>query len=103
TSRRWGRIWDAVPADFPRSHGATDVPVDRPASLAYEVAGGAATVATELEAAVELARYSTAGASGLLEDGSRSIDSVGDPLDCRVQTTISPRGSTTHVTVMYGV
>ncbi len=77
--------------------------VDRPASLAYDVAGGAAAVATELQAELELAGYSTEAASGPLEDGSRSIDSVGDPLDCRVQTTISPRGSTTHVTVLYGV
>ncbi len=102
TDTPWGRIWDAVPAAFPKAADAMVVEPDEPASLAYDTPVAAADVATELQSAMELAGYSTEAASGPLEGGERVLDSVGDPLTCHVQTTITPRGTMTHVTVLYG-
>ena len=103
TDTAWGRIWDALPAGFPRYSGAA--PADdasaAPSSGRYAVAGGdPEDIAAWLQAAMETATFST-DVSGPLEDGSFSLDSVGDG-DCRIQTTIAPLGGMTFVTVLYG-
>ena len=103
TDTAWGRIWDALPAGFPRYPGAA--PADdasaAPSSGRYAVAGGnPEEIAAWLQAAMEAAMFST-DVSGPLEDGSFALDSVGDG-GCRIQTTIAPLGGMTFVTVLYG-
>jgi hypothetical protein len=98
----WGRIWDAVPPGFPTPAGGIPAQADAPASAAFDVDTPADAVATALQQAMEMAGYSTEALSGPLEDGSRVLDSTGEPAGCRVQTTIAPLGSLTRVTVLYG-
>jgi hypothetical protein len=103
TDAEWGRIWDALPAGFPRYPGATpaDDAAAAPASARYEVSGSdPEEIAAWLQAAMETARFST-DVSGPLEDGTMTLDSVGDA-GCRIQTTIAPLGGMTFVTVLYG-
>ena len=103
TDTGWGRIWDAVPASFPLPAGASPVQPDRAASGAWSLSSGdAATVTSDLRSALEAAGYSTAGVSGPLEDGSRIIDSVGQPSTCHVQTRVTPLGTTITITVLFG-
>jgi hypothetical protein len=104
TDTGWGRIWDAVPASFPRYPAATpaDDASPDPVSAAYAIASGdAAEIAGWMQTNLELATYSTEGLSGPLEDGSYVLDSVGDG-DCRMQTRVAPQGSLVLVTVLYG-
>jgi hypothetical protein len=103
TTTDWGVIWDAVPATFPRYVGGETVEPDQPASLAYDVDAPAETVTTDLQASMESGGFSTDSLSGPFEDGSRVIDSTGEPPACHVRTTIAPLGATTRVTVLYGV
>jgi hypothetical protein len=103
TDTAWGRIWDALPAGFPRYPGAgpADDASAAPSSGRYAVAGGdPEELAAWLQAAMETATFST-DVSGPLEDGSFTLDSVGDD-GCRIQTTIAPLGGMTFVTVLYG-
>jgi hypothetical protein len=100
----WGRIWDRLPADFPRFPGST--PADdagaEPASGRSSVPGGEPqAIATWFQDALEQARFSTVGLNGPAEDGSFVLDSVGDG-QCRVQMTIAPLGDMTFITVLYG-
>jgi hypothetical protein len=59
------------------------------------------TITAWLQAGMETATFSTQDLSGPLEDGSFTLESVGDA-GCRIQTTIAPLGSLTFVTVLYG-
>jgi len=104
TDAEWGRIWDAVPAGFPRFPGSTiaDDAGGQPVSARFAVPGGEAqTIATWMQGALETATFSTVGLNGPFEDGGFVIDSVGEG-DCRIQTTISPEGDTTFISVLYG-
>jgi hypothetical protein len=104
TDTDWGRIWDAVPADFPRYPGGTiaeDVSPE-PVSAAYAFAeGDPAQIAEWMQTSLEMATYSTEGLSGPLEDGGYVLDSVGDG-GCRIQTKVTPMGTMIIVTVRYG-
>jgi hypothetical protein len=103
TDTDWGRIWDALPPGFPRYPGAAaaDDASAAPASGRYAVAGGdPEEIAAWLQAAMETATFST-DVSGPLEDGSFTLDSMGDG-KCRIQSTIAPLGEMTFVTVLYG-
>jgi hypothetical protein len=100
----WGRIWDAVPADFPVLPGAApaDDATGEPASARFSIAGGdPLAIAQWLQDALETATFSTDAMNGPGEDGGYVIDSVGDG-DCRIQTRIAPLGDMTFVTVLYG-
>ena len=102
TDTEWGRIWDALPDNFPRYPGSTPTETGAgPASAQFAVPAGRDEVTTWLQAGLEGAGYSTEALSGPLEDGSRVIDSIADG-GCRVQTVIAPLGGTTHVTVRFG-
>jgi hypothetical protein len=104
TDTAWGRIWDTVPAGFPRYPGAApaDDASPDPASLRYAISDSdPETIAAWLQAGLETATFST-DVSGPLEDGSFTLDSVGDA-GCRIQTTVAPLGGLTFVSVLYGV
>ena len=104
TDTDWGRIWDSVPAGFPRFPGSTDADDASadPASARFSVAGGdPKAIATWMRGAFEEADLNTVGLNGPAEDGSFVVDSVGGG-QCRVRTTIAPLGDTTFITVLYG-
>lgn len=104
TDTDWGRIWDTVPAGFPRSPGSTvaDDASGEPASARFSVAGGdPGAIATWMQGALEEAGLSSVGLNGPAEDGSFVLDSVGAG-QCRVETTIAPLGDMTFITVLYG-
>ena len=104
TGTDWGRIWDAVPASFPRFPGST--PADDAGgdavSARHAVAGGdPQAIATWFGDALPQGGFSTVGLNGPGEDGGFTIDSTGDG-DCRVQTTVAPVGDMTFISVRYG-
>ena len=104
TDTEWGRIWDALPTDFPRYPGGTaaDDAGPEPVSAAYAIAqGDAAQIADWMQTSLELATYSTEGLSGPFEDDSYVLDSVGED-DCRIQTRVAPQGGLILITVLYG-
>jgi hypothetical protein len=105
TDTEWGRIWDNVPAGFPRYPGASvaDDTSPEPVSATYAIAGGGdpAQIASWMQAALETATFSTEALSGPLEDGSFVLDSVGDA-GCRIRVEIKPMGGLTFVSVRYG-
>ena len=105
TDTEWGRIWDDVPAGFPRFPGSTiaDDASPEPASARYAIAGGGdpADIASWMQSALETSTFSTEALSGPLEDGSFVLDSVGEG-DCKIQVKVARMGGLTFVTVLYG-
>jgi len=104
TDTEWGRIWDAVPAWFPRFPGSTlaDDAGGGPASARYAIGNGdPEAIAAWMQAELETATFSTESMDGPFEDGGFVIESVGEA-GCRIQTTIAPLGDLTFVTVRYG-
>src|SRR4029453_4244479 len=71
TDTGWGRIWDTVPAGFPRFPGSTtaDDASAEPASARFAVPGGdPQAIATWFQEALETATFSTVGLNGPAED-----------------------------------
>lgn len=102
TDTPWGRIWDALPPDFPLPAGAQPTQTgDGPASAVLDVPGDAITTMEFLQSALELAGFPTESLSGPLEDGSRVLESSGEGA-CRVQTSVAPLGGTMIMTILYG-
>jgi len=103
TDTDWGRLWDALPAAFPRFPGSvpTETGEFGPVSAEFAVPDEVGPVTAWLQASLEGAGYSTEALSGPLEDGSRVIDSVADG-GCRIETVVLPLGGTTHVAVRFG-
>ena len=105
TDTAWGRIWDGLPAGFPVYPGAVESEEaggGEPVSATFSVADAAPDeIATALQSQLELATFSTEALSGPLEDGGFVIDSVGDA-GCRIETTVTPAGGLTLITVRYG-
>jgi hypothetical protein len=105
TDTAWGRIWDGLPAGFPVYPGAVESEEaggGEPVSATFSIADAAADeIATALQSQLELATFSTEALSGPLEDGGFVIDSVGDA-GCRIETTVTPAGGLTLITVRYG-
>lgn len=103
TDTDWGRIWDALPAAFPRYPGsvATETGEFEVVSAEFAVPEDPGIVTAWLQAGLEGAGYSTEALSGPLEDGSRVIDSVADG-GCRIETVIGSLGGVTHVAVRFG-
>jgi hypothetical protein len=104
TDTDWGRIWDAIPRDFPVYTGA--VPSDEiatgPVSATFALDGAEpGPVAAWMQQALERASFSTEGLNGPLEDGSFVLDSTGAD-GCRIQIAVAPLGSVTTITVRYG-
>jgi len=103
TDTDWGRIWDALPAGFPRYPGSvpTETGEFEVVSAELAVPEGPAIVTAWLQAGLEGAGYSTEALSGPLEDGSQVIASVADG-GCRIETVIRSLGGLTHVAVRFG-
>ncbi|HEU0236877.1 MAG TPA: hypothetical protein VFR14_10610 [Candidatus Limnocylindrales bacterium] len=103
TDTDWGRIWDALPAAFPRYPGSvvTETGEFEAVSAEFAVPEDPGIVTAWLQAGLEGAGYSTEALSGPLEDGSRVIDSVADG-GCRIETVIRSLGEVTHVAVRFG-
>jgi hypothetical protein len=104
TDTGWGRIWDDVPAGFPRfptSKVADDISPD-PVSATYAVDNDdTSQIAGWMQSALESASLRTESLSGPLEDGGFVIESIGRG-DCRIQTAVQPMGGLTFVIVRYG-
>jgi len=103
TQTDWGEILDAVPDDFPRYPGSKAAePPPEPVSAAFTAAAGVDAVARWYREALAAAGYATLDLSDPLEDGSRVLDSQGDLPECQVQTTFTPAGESTVITVLFG-
>jgi hypothetical protein len=105
TDTDWGRIWDSLPAGFPKYPGSApaEAAVAGPASAVLAIQGAQArTIADWMRSKLEQATYRTEALSGPLEDGSFVLDLGGSSPGCRVQVSIAPLGSLTTVTVRYG-
>ena len=102
TTTAWGRIWDALPASFPRvpASAPTDA-IAGPASAAFVVDAGPPAVTATVKRLLDNAGYTT-DQSGPLEDGSFVLDSTGPTPGCKVQTTLAPQAKTTLMTVLFG-
>lgn len=103
TETAWGRIWDELPPGFPHHPGAEPAETGGgPASATLAVPATASAAADWYRGALTRAGYDTEALSGPLEDGSVVIDSVGggDP-DCRVQTSLVPRGNQAIATILF--
>lgn len=103
TDTAWGRIWDGLPTGFPAFPGTKRTETGEGPASAILDAGAAdpAEVASFYESALEGARYSTVSLAGPREDGSWEVESASDG-GCGIQVTVTPRGSSTILTVLYG-
>lgn len=104
TDTAWGRIWDDLPAGFPVFPTATiaDDATAEPVSGVFAIPDGdPAEVIAWMQAALETATYSTEALSGPFEDGSVTLESVGDG-DCRIETVVAPMGGLSLMTIRYG-
>ena len=103
TTTDWGRIWDGVPASFPRRPGSEPTETAAgPASAVLSVPAGVAEAANWYVTALGSAGYHVAGASGPFEDGSFVVDATGRQAACHVQVTVAKVGTLTVATIMYG-
>jgi hypothetical protein len=105
TDTDWGRIWDSLPASFPKIPGSTPAEEGAigPASATLVVQGVAAKdVVTTLGNGLKGAGYATDALSGPLEDGTYTLDMHGPQAGCQVQVTASPTGGLTTVRILYG-
>ncbi len=104
TDTEWGRIWDAIPPDFPVYAGA--VPSDEatvgPVSALFVVDGtDAKTIAAWTADQLVSDGYDVNGETAALEDGSYAIDGERAP-DCEIHVELAPLGTLTSITILYG-
>jgi len=101
TSTDWGRIWDDLPASFPRYPGASPTePVEGPASATLALPGGSSDAGDWYANGMRALGYRV-DQSSPLEDGSSTIDATGRG-SCRVEIRLTPRGTVLFATIMYG-
>jgi hypothetical protein len=101
----WGRIWEDLPATFPRPAGAepTEVGGTEPTSATLDVpasAGTAEDVVSFYRSALGSAGYSVS-VDGPLENGGYTISAAGSG-GCATQLSVAPLGGSLTVTVLYG-
>lgn len=104
TDTPWGRIWDGLPSRFPTYPGAHPTITDGAPTSATLDAGGAdpAAVVNAYKTALEAAGWMTVGLSGPMEDGSHQLTSALFQSECLVQTSATPLGASTIITILYG-
>ncbi len=104
TDTAWGRIWDSLPARFPTYPGAHPTETGGGPASATLDAGTAdpGAVMNFYQTALQAAGWTTVSLSGPREDGSRELLSTGTPAACQIQTTATPLGSRTIVTILFG-
>lgn len=101
----WGRIWDSLPAAFPRIPAATpDEDAGGPPASAVLVVEGvdARTVATSLQTSLQAVGYKADGSLDPLEDGTVVLDMTGQQDGCMLQATATPTGGVTTIRILYG-
>lgn len=102
TDTAWGRIWDALPPSFPRYPGSIPTEaIDGPVSGSFAIGAPAQEATAAMQAALELAGYSTVALSGPFEDGSLVIESSGEAPGCRIETRLTPLSGTVQMTVLF--
>ena len=99
TRTDFGRIWDALPAGFPKLPAATTVEPDGPASGAFAVNGDASTLATSMRRALTVAGW-TADTGSPLEDGTVVLEATGAAKGCKAEVRFTPRSGTVVATVL---
>ena len=104
TDTPWGRIWDGLPADFPAYPGARPTETGAgPASATLDATGAdPATVVDFYKTALESAGWITTGSTGPMEDGSLVLSNVNIHQACQLQTTVTPLGGSTIITILFG-
>ena len=105
TDTDWGRIWDTLPGGFPMVGGTTpgEETATGPATADLVVDGvDAKSVTTRFETLLKGAGFTTAGLSGPLENGGYVLAMNGSTPGCEVQVSVTPTGSLTTLTILYG-
>jgi hypothetical protein len=103
TTTAWGRIWDGIPAWFPRVPGTE--PADQgtgPTSASLLAPADVPTVSSFLSTGLAAAGYKIETGGGPLEDGSMVLDAVGRQPGCRAQLTLRPMNRSTLETILFG-
>ncbi len=103
TDTDWGRIWDAVPADFPVYPGATpaEEAASGPVSATFVLDDGdTRAIATWMQNELERAGYKTDALNGPLEDGSFVLE-MARAQDCQVEVAVAPLGGLVTINVRY--
>jgi hypothetical protein len=102
TDTEWGRIWDALPAGFPLPPDAVPTETgEGPASGSFAVGDTANGAASFMQTALAGAGFATESLEGPSEDGSYTLNVIGEDPDCTVQVRARPLSGTTNLVVMY--
>ena len=101
TNTEFGKIWDALPKDFPKLPGQTPTELSTPASGTFVVNGKAKTLAATFRKLLTDAGW-TADVGSPLEDGSVVLEAQGPPAGCKTEVRFTPLSGTVVVTVLYG-
>lgn len=102
TDTAWGRIWDAVPASYPKPDGAIDSdPIERQATSGdLSVGASPEDVKSFYEVALKALGY-VVSSQGPLENGGWVIDASPGGA-CKTEVTVTPLSGVAHVAIMYG-
>ena len=103
TDTAWGRIWDALPPGFPLPPDAVPTETrEGPASASLAVGAAPQSTVSFMESALTAAGFSIESIEGPSEDGSSTLNAVGQDPACLAQVRVVPLSGTTNVVVMYG-
>ena len=102
TDTAWGRIWDGIPATFPRFPDSIPTEVgEGPVSATLSVPAGPEEARQFMGTELERAGFVPVAMTGPFEDGSFVV-STGAATGCRTEVRLTPLSGTTLMTVMYG-
>lgn len=102
TETEFGRIWDDVPASFPRLSTSTVGDRPTPASAQFvEIVGTPASATASIRRALTAQGWSVDVGSPL-EDGTVVLEATGQPDGCKAEIRFTPLGGSVIMTVLYG-